>query len=195
MVAYTVNYLDADGNRLLASDTYYGVVGERQYVSARYVDGYQPQALNLVKTLSGNEAENVFDFQYSQAQAGGGAAGGTTVKEGTVTIIETEGPVTDEGVTDAGAAGAGDAGGAVGGDLMGVPDEDVPLSDNLRDLDDEDVPLAGAGGEQAGVVMGYLPVYVGIGAVAVSALLLTAVYLKKRQRAAAVPPSDDKERS
>ena len=226
MVAYTVNYLDADGNRLLASDTYYGVVGERQYVSARYVDGYQPQALNLVKTLSGNEAENVFDFQYSQAQAGGGAAGGTTVEEGTVTIIETEGPVTDEGVTDAGAAGAagagaggaaggggaaapadggaaadagageaGDAGGAVGGDLMGVPDEDVPLSDNLRDLDDEDVPLAGAGGEQAGVVMGYLPVYVGIGAVAVSALLLTAVYLKKRQRAAAVPPSDDKERS
>lgn len=78
---------------------------------------------------------------------------------------------------------------------MGVPDEDVPLSDNLRDLDDEDVPLAGAGGEQAGVVIGYLPVYVGIGAVAVSALLLTAVYLKKRQRAAAVPPSDDKERS
>ncbi len=171
MVAYTVNYLDADGNRLLASDTYYGVVGERQYVSARYVDGYQPQALNLVKTLSGNEAENVFDFQYSQAQAGGGAA------------------------ADAGAGEAGDAGGAVGGDLMGVPDEDVPLSDNLRDLDDEDVPLAGAGGEQAGVVMGYLPVYVGIGAVAVSALLLTAVYLKKRQRAAAVPPSDDKERS
>ncbi len=110
MVAYTVNYLDADGNRLLASDTYYGVVGERQYVSARYVDGYQPQALNLVKTLSGNEAENVFDFQYSQAQAGGGAAGGTTVKEGTVTIIETEGPVTDEGVTDAGAAGAAEAG-------------------------------------------------------------------------------------
>lgn len=39
MVAYTVNYVDGSGRSLLASDTYYGVAGERQYVSARYVDG------------------------------------------------------------------------------------------------------------------------------------------------------------
>ena len=64
MVAYTVNYLDANGNPLMASDTYYGNAGERQYVSSRYIEGYQPQALNLVKTLSENEAENVFDFRY-----------------------------------------------------------------------------------------------------------------------------------
>ena len=62
MVAYTVNYQDAAGNALLESDTYYGNPGERQYVSSRYVDGYVPQALNLVKTLSVNEAENVFTF-------------------------------------------------------------------------------------------------------------------------------------
>ncbi len=65
MAAYRVNYLDMEGNQIMASDTYYGNVGERQYVSSRYVEGYQPQALSLVKTLSANEAENVFDFRYA----------------------------------------------------------------------------------------------------------------------------------
>ena len=65
MAAYRVNYLDMDGNQIMESDVYYGNIGERQYVSSRYVDGYQPQALNMVKTLSANEAENVFDFQYA----------------------------------------------------------------------------------------------------------------------------------
>lgn len=230
MVAYRVNYLDTRGNQLLASDTYYGVVGERQYVSARYVDGYQPQALNLVKTLSANEAENVFDFQYTRGGTGGGGAGGTTVEEGTVTVVETPGPVTDAGVTDAGAAGGaaagaagaaaggggaaapaggaaaadagaaagGEAADAVGGDLVDVPDEEVPQS-NLQDLDDEEVPLANIGGDQAGMVMGYLPIYIGIAATAAVALLLTAVFLKRRRKAAAVHTSDssddDKEQS
>ena len=232
MVAYTVNYLDAQGNRLLASDTYYGVAGERQYVSARYMDGYQPQALNLVKTLSVNEAENVFDFQYTRIGTGGGTAGGTTVEEGTVTVIETPGPVTDGGVTDAGTTGgaaagaagavgggaggaaagdagaadagaggaAGDAGAAdaVGGDLVDVPDGEVPQS-NLQDLDDEEVPLANIGGDQAGMVMGYLPIYIGIAAVALSALLMTAIYLKRRRKAAAErasrQDSDDRKQS
>lgn len=228
MVAYTVNYLDAGGNRLLASDTYYGAAGERQYVSARYVDGYQPQALNLVKTLSANEAENVFNFQYMRVGTGGGAAGGTIVEEGTVTVIETTGPTVDAGVTDVGAAGAAgggggagaaaggaaapaggaadagadgaaaDAGEAVGGDLVDVPDGEVPQS-NLQDLDDEEVPLANIAQDQAGMMMGYMPIYMGIGAVALSALLLTAIYLKRRRKAAVVrssdESSDDKEES
>ena len=61
MISYTVNYQDASGNALLPSDTYHGNIGERQYVSARYVDGYQPQAYNMVMTLSSDSSKNVFN--------------------------------------------------------------------------------------------------------------------------------------
>ena len=33
-------------------------------VAYHYIEGYQPQAYNLTKTLSKNEAENVFTFVY-----------------------------------------------------------------------------------------------------------------------------------
>ena len=36
-VAYTVNYVDMDGREILESDTYRGNIGERQYVSSRYI--------------------------------------------------------------------------------------------------------------------------------------------------------------
>lgn len=219
MVAYTVNYVDGSGRSLLASDTYYGVAGERQYVSARYVDGYQPQALNLVKTLSANEAENVFDFQYARVQSGatdsGGTTGGSTGGTGTTGDgtggagtagggtggTGTIGAGDDAGVVEGeigegvgiplpegaggGAAGAEDdvdAGidGAVGGDLTAVPDEQTPT--DLMDLDDEDVPLDNMKLRQsAGTVLGYLPIYGAIVLVAMAALAVMAVYLRKRR--------------
>lgn len=64
-VAYTVNYQDADGKELLASNTYYGNVGDKPVVAYQYVEGYTPQALALTKTLSENSAENVFTFRYT----------------------------------------------------------------------------------------------------------------------------------
>lgn len=64
-VAYTVNYQDMDGNELLASNTYYGNVGDKPVVAYQYVEGYTPQALALTKTLSENSAENVFTFRYT----------------------------------------------------------------------------------------------------------------------------------
>ena len=66
MAAYTVHYVDGDGRTLMESDTYYGNIGERQYVSSRYIDGYQPRVLNMVKTLSANTEENVFTFEYER---------------------------------------------------------------------------------------------------------------------------------
>lgn len=102
------------GNALLESDTYYGNPGERQYVSSRYVDGYVPQALNLVKTLSVNEAENVFTFIYTS----------------------TAGTVQAPPATNAG----------------------------------------------AGTVMSHTPIYIGIGAVALAALIVAAVYLNKHRK-------------
>lgn len=182
MVAYTVNYLDANGNTLLPSDTYYGNPGERQYVSSRYVDGYVPQAYNLVKTLSTNEAENVFNFTY------------TTAAPGTVTP-----PAAEGGADTAGTAGADAAAGAAGADaaagagaagdadveaeadgLVEAPDEEVPQ--DLVNLDDEEVPLANVKKDRPGTVMSHLPVYIGVGAMALVALIVAAVYLKKRRK-------------
>lgn len=75
-------------------------------VAYHYIEGYQPQAYNLTKTLSKNEAENVFTFVYEP------------VPEDTVTT-ETE-VITrpDEDVPQ---------------NVVDLDDEDVPL-DN-KDLD------------------------------------------------------------
>ena len=65
MVAYTVNYEDEQGNKLAESQTFYGNVGDKPVVAYRYIENYVPQALALTKTLSDNEAENVFTFKYA----------------------------------------------------------------------------------------------------------------------------------
>lgn len=65
MVAYTVNYEDEQGNALAESQTFYGNVGDKPVVAYRYIENYVPQALALTKTLSDNEAENVFTFTYA----------------------------------------------------------------------------------------------------------------------------------
>ena len=59
MVAYTVNYQDANGNALSDSETFYGAVGDQPVVAFKYFENYHPQAYNLTKTLSSNEAENI----------------------------------------------------------------------------------------------------------------------------------------
>lgn len=74
---------------------------------------------------------------------------------------------------------------AASGDVN-IPDEDVPLDDgeDLRDLDDEDVPLADLRADQQWR-MGYLPAYAGIGLAALIILTGAAVYLKKKHKNAA----------
>lgn len=64
-VAYTVNYVDNAGNVLYPSATYYGNVGDKPVVAYQYVEGWQPQAYNLGKTLVADASENVFDFIYT----------------------------------------------------------------------------------------------------------------------------------
>lgn len=206
LVGYTVHYLDASGNPLMPSDTYYGNAGERQYVSSRYIDGYQPQALNLVKTLSANESENVFEFRYTPIPEGTTAPTAPTAPTETTTTTTTTvtapatpatpgttapttpaAPEEPDAEPDEGEE-APDEG--IGGDAgVVVPDEEVPQAerpDQMQDLDDEEVPLANLGQNQNSRVMGYLPVYIGIGVAAALALAGTAVYLKKRRKAPAV---------
>ena len=69
MVKYVVHYLDENNNDLIKSEEFYGMVGDNPVVSFRYVEGYQPNAYNLTKKLTANEAENVFPFTYSKVSA------------------------------------------------------------------------------------------------------------------------------
>lgn len=177
MVAYTVQYVDADGNELLATDTYYGNPGERQYVSSRYVDGYMPQAFNLVKTLSANEAENIFTFRYAPVAAGTvttpPAAETGTGTETAPAPGTTPGTATDTATDTTTTPGEDD-------ELVDVPEDETPQ--DLVDLDDEDVPLANVKEDRPGTVLSQLPIYIGVGILAVAALVIAAVYLKKHKK-------------
>ncbi len=186
LVAYTVNYLDMDGNQVLQSDTYYGNIGERQYVSSRYVDGYQPQALNMVKTLSSNEAENVFEFRYASAVTG--QEGTDALPEENNPNPEEEGagqnPAAEDGTAaeDADGAEGGAAADGVGGDVY-LPDDDVPLDQQeLEDLDDGEVPLDDMRQEQSGLRLGNLPIYAGVSVAALIALGIAMLYLRRKRK-------------
>ena len=158
MAAYTVNYQDEEGRTLMKSDTYYGNVGERQYVSSRYIEGYQPKTLNMVKTLSANAAENVFTFQYVRVTTETAqtpnetpnppAAPTTTNTGGTTTTTTNTGNTTttaNDNNADAGADNA-DAGADAEADNADAgtdaEDQDVsPGGDADVSLPDGDVPL------------------------------------------------------
>ena len=64
-VKYTVKYVSSSGAPLDQDREYYGNVGDKPVVAFLYVEGYIPQSYNLTKTLSANEADNVFTFTYS----------------------------------------------------------------------------------------------------------------------------------
>lgn len=89
MVGYTVNYQDENGRALAESRRYYGNVGDKPVVAHIYIENYEPQALALTRTLSSNEAENVFTFVYSEREVQVITRPGQTVTE-TVTENVTE---------------------------------------------------------------------------------------------------------
>ena len=114
MTSYTVNYVDENGNELAPSRTYYGNVGDKPVVAYLYMDGYMPQALTLTQTLSANQADNVFTFEYSPNPIEvipGETVTVTTVEPGTTNVITQQVPVRGTGVTGTtGTTGTGTAG-------------------------------------------------------------------------------------
>lgn len=106
MTSYTVTYTDSAGTALFPSQTFYGNVGDKPVVAFMYVDGYQPQAYNLTKTLSANAAENTFNFVYqanvTEAPTPSPSPSPETTAAGTEAAPETEeetvpaAPVTEE---------------------------------------------------------------------------------------------------
>ena len=147
-VAYTVNYVDEDGNELYPSETFYGNVGDQPVIAYRYIEGYQPQAYNETMTLKQNAADNIFTFVYTPVDtANPTAPGGTTptTPPGTAPTLPAGGgeeptlpgtPTTGAGGGTAGGAAAPAAGGgaaaadaaAPGGTpaVEQVPDTPVP---------------------------------------------------------------------
>lgn len=198
MVNYTVEFVDQAGNMLAAPQTYEGKVGDKPVVAYLYIDGYRPQAYNLTKTLEEDASKNVIQFVYSPATTPAGTVTGTGGEF--VTLIDNgttigggggAGGIIDEGTTviEGGGAGAGgaDAGGA--GDAgVTIEDEPTPLGapEELIDLDDEDVPLAGGGGlfgtdGNADLLGIPLPVIILIGGVMAGGLWYAFVYRKKKK--------------
>lgn len=202
MVSYTVNYRDADGNELAPSRTYYGNVGDKPVVAHIYVEGYTPQALALTKTLSANEAENVFTFEYREGETQIIETPGETI---TTVVTEpaeetgTAGAGTGAGATGegAGAAGAGagtadegtgaageDAGAAEGttaeGETTEVEDEEVPQ--DLVDLDDEEAPKANIKLDKEEVKKGFpMAAGIAVSVAAVAALAGMIIFLKRHR--------------
>ena len=152
MTSYYVRYEDAAGRELAPERAYYGNVGDKPVVAFLYVEGYVPQAYNLTKTLSKNEAENIFTFVYSPAAAGNGNGGGTGNGQ--------------DGNLDAPGAGAGVGTGTEGPDAPGgegVGDEpagtdapegtagggtaEIDTQEGAEGTGGADTPLGAAGGE------------------------------------------------
>ena len=169
MVSYVVNYQDTEGNALAESNTYYGNVGDRPVVAFRYIEGYEPQAYNLTKTLTANTVDNVFTFIYKPIPAGGettvpggqGPTGGdaapvTPPAGGTTTV--TPGGTTTPGGTVTPTPGTPAPAGPVApagpdaddnpavpddgpGNDDGLGDNDGPGTDGPVEVPDDEVPL------------------------------------------------------
>ena len=188
-VAYTINYVDAAGNTLAPSETYYGNVGDKPVVAYLYIEGYQPQAYNLTRTLSENAAENVFDFVYSPVPEGG-------------VIVIPGGVITDE-VPAPGGGGPATPGGPgvpVGEDEPGgadepgdkdIPDQDTPEGppgENVEpseelDLDDGEVPLSTWNDIMGDAFMVGIPLWGKAGLILLTAALAGgAVWYRKKKK-------------
>lgn len=163
MVKYVVNYVDENNAALAPSGEFYGMVDDKPVVSFKYIEGYVPDAYNLGKTLSANEAENVFTFTYSEN-------GGET------TVV----------VNGGGAAGAGGAGAAG----TNIADNETPTTGpaDYVDLDDNQTPTTdGTGADGTDIDDSRTPgvnwPVVGGGAVIVAAIAAAVIAFARRRRA------------
>lgn len=183
MVSYRINYQDENGNAIAESATYYGNVGDRPMVAYHYIEGYQPQAYNLTKTLSANETENVFTFVYqpvpentvtteTEVIVRPGATTGTTGGTAQATPGENRPAQGTDETPDAGGTENEEPG------TTEVPEEDVPQ--NVVDLDEEDVPLDKKDLDRPGSTPNRIPIYATIAVVAVVAIAIVGFVFRKK---------------
>lgn len=220
MTSYTIKYQDNNGNTLAPDDVYYGNVGDKPVVSYLYIDGYIPRYMGLTKTLSANNAENIFVFIYdgipeeeaptipdagtggnesAGTGTGGGAGAGNGAGTGTGTVI----------TPGTGGAGAGTGEGADPGTAPGTENEQGAEEDRndetdqgeepdnageaddetdepiIRDLDDEEVPLApgdDVGGERDYGLKLLVGIGLGVAILGVIVCIIVLLMMKKRTK-------------
>ena len=191
LVAYTVKYQDASGRQLAADSTFYGNVGDKPIVAYKYIENYVPQALALTKTLSANEAENVFTFVYTPGEAGTITIPGsdtttvvTVVVPGVTTVNGGGANAGGNGAGGGAAAGADANGGAAGEGDNGDNGDNVEVTtpDNLVDLDENQAPAANIDLDGNGAKAFPFAAAVVIGVGALAALLVLAVWIRKRMK-------------
>lgn len=187
LVAYTVKYQDASGKQLAADSTFYGNVGDKPIVAYKYIENYVPQALALTKTLSANEAENVFTFVYKRGEAGTITIPGADTTN--VVTVVVPGVTTVNGGANAGGNGAGggaaagaDANGGAAGEGDNGDNVEVTTPDNLVDLDENQAPAANIDLDGNGAKAFPFAAAVVIGVGALAALLVLAVWIRKRMK-------------
>lgn len=210
MVSYTVNYQDESGNALRQSEKFYGVVGDKPVVAFQYIDGYQPQAYNLTKTLNSNEADNVFTFTYKKIASGsdtnngsngsnsGNGIGTNTDNSGTGTNIGNTGNngtgaanTNNNGNTGtADNAGTGNAANNTAGNNQTdngqtVESADAETPKEQVDLDDEEVPKAKINADQKakGRPAGVMYALAGIALAAILGIIILIVTFRKKKHA------------
>ena len=188
LVAYTVKYHDASGRQLAADSTFYGNVGDKPIVAYKYIENYVPQALALTKTLSANEAENVFTVVYTPGEAGTITIPGADTTN-VVTVVVPGVTTVNGGGANAGGNGAGggaaagaDANGGAAGEGDNGDNVEVTTPDNLVDLDENQAPAANIDLDGNGAKAFPFAAAVVIGVGALAALLVLAVWIRKRMK-------------
>lgn len=208
MVSYTVNYQDESGNALRQSEKFYGVVGDKPVVAFQYIDGYQPQAYNLTKTLNSNEADNVFTFTYKKIASGSdtnNGSNGSNSGNGTGTNTDNSGTGTNIGNTGnngTGAANTNNNGNTGAADNAGtgnaanntagnnqtdngqtVESADAETPKEQVDLDDEEVPKAKINADQKakGRPAGVMYALAGIALAAILGIIILIVTFRKKK--------------
>ena len=177
-VGYTVNYQDEAGNVLAPSSTFYGNIGDKPVVAYKYIENYVPQALAMTKTLSDNEADNVFTFVYKPVEP----EFIDVREEGNITVVTNPagGATTGAEVANGAAAGEGAGEGTAEGDVeVTEPEELVDLDDietptGNVDLDDKDSGIGGKGFPLVAAAV------IGLGALAV--LIALILIVRKRMK-------------
>lgn len=182
-VAYTINYVDANGAQIADSETFYGNIGDKPVIAYRYIEGYQPtNAYNLTGTLKGNAEDNVFTFKYQavQGSSAGAANGGTSAgtSDGQATPGDESGAADENAASD---EATGDEAADEAGTQDGAANGAEPAE--LLDIDDDANPLASAQSavqEAFSNPLNYLPWVLGVLVVIALISVIALMVAKKR---------------
>ncbi len=146
MVDCTIRYVDAAGNPLAASRILRANVGDKPIVPYAYIEGYEPQAYNLTKTISENPEENVFTFVYTPAAAPAAGPGDTETVYVTVDVPAEPGVAAPGGAVPAPGGAAAGPEAPAGPGAEELPENPTPLApQEVLDLDEQQTPSAGPG--------------------------------------------------